>query len=105
MSAPSRPTPSPDAHTGPPRVRIAAVVVVYGALALLAVAQAAGAASAVQSVAAAMLLAVGAPWLAVQGIVTVVLGTPTWRHRAVAILSLAYPAVVVTLYLALKLRR
>lgn len=88
-----------------PRLRLLAVAVVYAGLLLVGVSQGLGASSALHALAAALLLAVGAPWLAVQGLVTVVLGMPTRRHRAVAVLSLAYPAVLVVLYLALKLRR
>ena len=88
----------------PPIVRLLAVFAAYGTLLLFAAAAAFDAWSAVHSLAAGLLLAVGAPWLTVQGLVTLVRGVASPYHRAVALLSLAFPAVLVALFLVARVR-
>jgi hypothetical protein len=82
----------------PPGARLAIVFVAYGALLLFGVSAAFDAWSAVHSLAAALLVAVGTPCLVVQGVATLLRGAPTRYHRAVAGLSLAFPPILVGCY-------
>lgn len=88
----------------PPTVRLLAVFAAYGALLLFGLAAALDAWTAVHALAAGLLLAIGAPWLAAQGLVTLVRGAPTSYHRAVAALSLAFPALLVVLFVGARVR-
>lgn len=75
----------------PPTGGLATVLATYGTLLFFGVSELLGAWSAMHMLAGAALIAVGAPWLLVQGILQVRAGTPTGYHRAVAALSLAFP--------------
>lgn len=87
----------------PPGVRLAALFGAYGTLLFFGVSGLFGAWSALHSLIAAALVAVGTPWLVVQGGVTLLRGVPTAYHRAVAALSLAFPFVLIGCYFLVPL--
>ena len=82
----------------PPVVALFAVFAAYGAVLLFAVSTAFGYWSGMHSVAAVGLVAVGLPWLLVQGVVLWRRGRPSPYHRAAAALSLGFPAALGALF-------
>lgn len=86
----------------PPTLRLAAVILAYGALVLFGGARLLGDWGSGHAFAAAVLIAIGTPWLTAQGLVTAVRGMPTTYHRTVTVLSLAFPLLMVVSFLVLR---
>jgi hypothetical protein len=84
--------------TEPPFVSFFAVFAAYGAVVLFAVSAVFGEWSGMHSLTAVGLVAVGVPWLLVQGALLLRRRARSPYHGAAAVLSLAFPLALAALY-------